>query len=131
MWLQWCLHLVKGDITVTAAPQIQVAFKDCAPFTECITKLHETRIDDAEDLDLVMPMYSLIEYSSNYSETTGSLCFYSEDEAINFNADIKNNASFKSFKYYAKLLRNTAVQPAPNAANGIQFREITWNVIDI
>ena len=116
---------MKGDINVTAAPQIQVAFKDCAPFTKCITKLHETRIDDAEDLDLVMPMYNLIEYSSNYSETTGSLCFYSKDEAINFNADIKNNTNFKSFKYYAKLLRNTAAQPAPNAANGIQFREIT------
>ena len=42
-------------------------------------------MDDAEDLDLVMPMFNLIEYSSNYSETTGSLWFYSKDEVTNFN----------------------------------------------
>ena len=52
-------------------------------------------------------MYSLIEYSSNYSETTGSLWFYSEDEATNFNANIENTDDFKSFKYKAKLLGNT------------------------
>ena len=52
-------------------------------------------------------MYKLIAYGSNYSETTGSLWFYSKDEAINFNADIvNNNNSFKSFEYKAKLLGN-------------------------
>ena len=65
--------LVRGDITVVAAPATQLAFKNCVPFTKCITKVDETTIDDAEDLDLVMPMYHLIDYSSNYSETTGSL----------------------------------------------------------
>ena len=64
--------LVTCDITVVAAPATQVAFKNCAPFTNCITKSDGTTIDDAEDLDLVTPMYNLIEYSSNYSETTGS-----------------------------------------------------------
>ena len=77
--------LVKGDITVTAAPEIQVAFKNCAPFTKCITKINGTTIDHAEHLNLGMPMYNLIEYSSNYSETTGSLWFYSKDEATNLN----------------------------------------------
>ena len=62
-------------------------------------------------------MYNLIEYSSNYSETTESLSFYSKDEATNFNADIANN-NFKSFKYKAKLLGNTVAQLAA-AANGI------------
>ena len=47
-----------------------MAFKNCALFTKCITA-----IDDAESLDLVMPMYNLLEYSTNYFETTGSLCF--------------------------------------------------------
>ena len=65
------------------------------------------------------PKYNLIEHSSNYSETTRSLWFYSKDEATNFNADIANNDSFKSFRYKAKLLGNTAAQPAPNAANEI------------
>ena len=46
-------------------------------------------MDDAEDLDLVMPMFNLIEYSSNYSETTGSLWFYSKDEVTNFNNNIE------------------------------------------
>ena len=50
-----------------------------------------------------MPMYNLLEYSLNYSGTTGSL-FYSQDGAANLNADIENTNAFKSFKYKAKLL---------------------------
>ena len=71
--------LVRRDITVTAVGVTQVSFKNCAIFTKCITKVHGTTIDDAEDLHLVMPMYNLTEYSSNYSATTGSLWFYSKD----------------------------------------------------
>ena len=59
--------LVIGNVTGTTAPATQVAFKNCAPFTKCITKIGETAIDGAENLDLVMPMYNLIEYISNYS----------------------------------------------------------------
>ena len=47
------------------APAIQVSFKNCTSFTKCITKIDETTINDAEHLDLVMPMYDLIKYSSN------------------------------------------------------------------
>ena len=54
---------VNANITVTAAPATQAAFKNCAPFTKCITKIDGAIINDAEDLDLVMPMYNLIEYS--------------------------------------------------------------------
>ena len=54
--------LVRGYITVGANPATQVVFKNCAPFTKCITKIDETTIDDGEKLDLVMPMYNLIEY---------------------------------------------------------------------
>ena len=68
--------------------------------------------DDVEDLDLVKLKYNLIEHSSNYSETTEILWFYSKDEAINFKSD-----NFKSFTYNAKLLGSTAAQPLPNAAN--------------
>ena len=52
-------------------------------------------------------MYNLIEYSSNYFETTGSLWFYSKGEATNFNADIANTKNFKSFLHKTKLLENT------------------------
>ena len=86
--------LVTGDITVVAATATQVAFKNCALFTKCITKIDGTTIDDAEDL--VMSMHNLIEHSSNDSETTGSLWFYSKDEGTNFNADIVNDNNFKS-----------------------------------
>ena len=84
-----------------------VAFKNCAPFTKCITKIDGTTIDDAEDLDLVMSVYILLEYNSNYSETTGSLWFYSKSEATNFNADITNNIKLKSFEFKANLLGET------------------------
>ena len=65
--------LVKGDITVEAVHATKLAFKNCAPFTKCFTKIDGTTIDAAEVLDLVMPMYHLLEYSSQYSGTTGSL----------------------------------------------------------
>ena len=64
--------LVKGDITATASPETRLSFKNCSPFTKCITKADGTAIDDAKDLDLVMPMYNQIEVSSNYFETTGN-----------------------------------------------------------
>ena len=81
----------------------------------CITKIDGTTIDNAEDLDLVILMYNVIEYSSNYSETTGSLWLYSKDEATNFNVEIENTDDFKSFKYKAKLIVNTVAE----GANGI------------
>ena len=108
--------LVRGDITIAGRNvAIKVAFKNSAPFTKCITKIDETTIDDAENLDLVMPMHNLIEHSSKYSETTESLWFYSRDEATNFNADIANDNNFKSLKYKTKLLESTEA----DGANGI------------
>ena len=91
--------LVKGDIAVLGYYGTQVAFKNCAPFLKCITKIKGTIIEDAEDLDLVMLMYNLLEHSSSYSDTAGTLRFYSKDEATNFNAGIENNNAFKSFEY--------------------------------
>ena len=105
---------VRGDIIVIAGPATQVAFTNCAPFTKCITKIDGTTVDNAEDLDLIVSMYNLIEYSSSYSETTESLWFYSKDKGTNFDADIDNNNNFKSFEYKAKLLGNTVAHPAPN-----------------
>ena len=50
-----------------------VIFKSCAPFIDCKSKIKSTEIDNAKDIDIVMPIYNLIEYSNNYSETSGSL----------------------------------------------------------
>ena len=74
--------LVKGTITVnnTAAADAnannidkKVIFKNCAPFTNCISKINNTQIENAKDIDIVMPMYDLIEYSDNYAKTSESL----------------------------------------------------------
>ena len=80
--------LVRGDITIIELNVARVAFKNYAPFTKCIAKIDGTTMDDARDLDSVMLLHNLLEYSSNYYDTAGSLWFYSKDEASNFNADI-------------------------------------------
>ena len=76
--------LVKGTITITGAGNDDAAkrldernkgviFKNCAPFTKCISRINNTDIDTAQDIDIVMPMYNLIEYSDNYSKKSGRL----------------------------------------------------------
>ena len=91
---------VRGDITIIGRNRVtQVALKNCASFTKCITKIDGTTIDDTEDLDLAMAIYNFTEHSSNYSDTVVSLWIYSKDKATNFNADIVNIDPFKSFKY--------------------------------
>ena len=74
----------------------QAASKNCAPFITCITKIDGTTTDDAGDLDLVIHMYNLLEYSSNYSDMSGNLWFSSKDKTTNFNNDVSNVNSFKS-----------------------------------
>ena len=74
--------LVKGTITVnnTAAADSdanntnkKVIFKNCAPFTICISEINNTQVDNTKDIDIVMPVYNLIEYSNSCSKTSGSL----------------------------------------------------------
>ena len=66
----------------------KVIFKNCAPFTNCISEINNTQIDNAKDIDIVMPMYNLIEYRDNYVKTTGSLWQYCKDiPARNANAN--------------------------------------------
>ena len=107
--------LVLGDITITEDNGHGVEFKNFAAVTKCLTEIDGRTIDDAEDLDLVRPMFNFVENSSNYSEIKGSLWFCSKDEATNFSADIGNDDIFKSFKCKAKLLGHTA----ENGADGI------------
>ena len=83
--------LVRGNITMARDIATPVAFKNCVPFTNCITKIDVTKIDDAEDLDLVIPIHNLLEYKPNVFDTRWSLWFYSQDQAINFNNAIADN----------------------------------------
>ena len=61
----------------------KLVFKNNAPFINCISKINGVKIDNAEDLDVVMPMYNLLEYSKNYRKTTGSLWNYYRVEPSN------------------------------------------------
>ena len=58
----------------------KLVFKNNAPFINCISKINGVKNDNAEDLDVVMHMHNLLEYSKNYRETTGSLWDYYTDE---------------------------------------------------
>ena len=95
--------VVKGKITVTNpnnnAYDKKLALKNNPPFTSSISKINNTLIDNAEDSDIVMPMYNLLEYSKNYRKTTGSLFNYYRDEsnsgAVGYmNYSIKDSKSF-------------------------------------
>ena len=82
---------MKGDITLTKTNGRRIidirnrslAFKNNAPFTNCISKINNLLIDNAEDLDIVMAMYNLFEYSKNDRKTTGSFWNYYRDEPNN------------------------------------------------
>ena len=80
-----------------------VSFKNCAPFINCISEINNTQIDNAKDIDIVMPMYNLIEYSDNYAKTSGSLWQYFRDEPDDNN--IEDSESF--FKSKIKITRKT------------------------
>ena len=115
--------LVKGTITVTAlganngANNIRdkrnrpLILKNNAPFVSCITRINGELIEDADDLDIVIPMYNLLEYSKNYRKTIGSLYNYYRDELSN-DADDNNFDNIKvvnsnTFKYKNKIIGNT------------------------
>ena len=71
-----------GDIKVeSVAADTNVAFKNCTSFTSCVTHINNEHVETAENLDMIMPMYNLIEYSDNYSDLSGSLCKFERDES--------------------------------------------------
>ena len=70
-----------------------VAFKNCVQFTNCISEINNTQIDNCKDINIVMPLYNLLEYSDNYAKTSGSLWRYYRDEP---NDNLADSESFKS-----------------------------------
>ena len=86
-------------------------FKNCAPFTNFISEINNTQVDNAKDIDIVMPVYDLIEYSDNYSKTSGSLWQYLEDiPAVDNNNSIANFSQSNrtdSFNFKVKINRQT------------------------
>ena len=120
MRLQRCICLVKVNITVnsTAAASAaannaakKVIFKNCAPFTNCVSKINNIEIDNAQNIDLAMPMYNLIVYSDNYSKSSGSLWQYCKEiTAVNNEGNIVDfngaNAT-DSFNFKTKITGQT------------------------
>ena len=112
--------LAKGTISVnnTAAAGAavnninkKVIFKNCGPFTNCISEINNTQIENAKDIDIAMSMYNLIEYSDNYAKTTGSLWQYCKDIPVrNDNNEITEftaGNTTDSFNFKAKITGQT------------------------
>ena len=107
--------LVSGTIKVTVLTadrgnnDIQVAFKNCDPLTNCISEVNITQIDNAKDINKVIPMYNLIEYSDDYSKTTGRLWKYYRDEPALTNAGALDSfpGNSASFKFKQKITGST------------------------
>ena len=108
--------VVKGRIAVTGTSNksrknTPLAFKNNKPFISCISKINDTLIDNTEDLDVVMSLYNLIEYSKHCRKTTGSLWNYYRDELTddtnNNNIPNKNVINSKSFKYKTDVTGST------------------------
>ena len=119
---------VKGYVTLKKGNRrgfidvrnIYLAFKNNALFTNYKSKINNVLIDNAEDLDVVMPMYNLLEYSKNHRKTTGSLWNYYRDEpnnspfndedppTVNYNAHHITNS--EPFKYKSSITRKNQTQ---------------------
>ena len=87
----------------------KLVFKNNAPFINCISKINGVKIDNAEDLDVVMPMYKLLEYSKNYRKTTGSLWNYYRDQLSSTIGDSNITHSIlnsESFDYRTNFMEN-------------------------
>ena len=107
-------NLIDGTIRVAAAnANTRLALKNCAPFTKCNLKINNEHVDTAENLDITMPMYNLIEYSDNYQDSSATLYQYKQDEPPETDAvaDLTVNNS-SSFKYKVSLLGNPVLDGA-------------------
>ena len=158
--------VVKGDITVdkkaftaddfealnnTAANTIatnnannnafdekKLVFKNDASFINCITKINGIKIDTAEDLDVVMPMYNLLEYSKNYKKTTGSLWNYYRDEPNsstdndNITHSILNSKSFDyKVNFIGSVTKNNLTKNDVKIVIPLKHLSNFWKNLDI
>ena len=108
------LQLLEINLEILKIKIKKLILKNNAPFVSCITRINNELIEDADDLDIVMPMYNLLEYSKNYieySKTIGSLYNYYRDE-LNYDTNLNNFANnsvvcSNSFQFKNKIMGNT------------------------
>ena len=106
--------LVTGNITVNAVNNKDVALKICAPFSTWETVINDAFVDESDHIYIAMPMYNLIEYSDNYSDTSGSLWQFKSDEVPANNDELTINNS-EPFKYKAALVGKSAYHNKGNS----------------
>ena len=116
-------------------------FKNTAPFISCISKINNTLIDNAEDLDIVMPMYNLIEYSKNYRKTTGNLWNYYRDEPNSgFDGEGNNRINYsikdsESFNYKTSITRklggNNIEKDDVKIVVSLKYLSNFWRTLDM
>ena len=98
--------IIQTHIYAAAAGDANIVFKNCASFTSHVTHITDEHVETAENVDIIMPMYNLIEYSNNYADSSGSLYQFKRDESpMNDNNPLNvalDNST--SFKYKASLL---------------------------
>ena len=114
--------LVTGDIKVAEAnDNSRVAIKNCHPFTRAFFKLNDEQVDTADNLDLTMELYNMLEYSDNYADTKASLYQYKRPEPSDNNGNLNDltAANSSSFKYQSGLVQKqlTEDNPVPVNAN--------------
>ena len=118
--------LVIGDITaIGGSANTKVAFKNCAPFRKRVTHINDQHVDNADDLDIVMPIYNLNEYSNNYSDTSGSLWQFKryEQNMNNKNPVNVNTADSSSFKY-----KSSFIETSTAVGDNIVFKNVKIDV---
>ena len=138
--------LVKETITVlnTAAADANannanknVIFKNCAPFINCICEKNNTQVDNAKDINIVMLMYNLIEYSDNYSKKSGSLWQYYKDiPSVNNNDDVVefNGANATdSFNFISNITGHTGDNGAKEVEILVPLKYVInfWRALEI
>ena len=110
--------LVTANIKATGGnANTRVVFKNCAPFTKCITHTNNEHVEGAENLNIIMPMYNLIEYSDNYWDTSGNLWQFERNESLLTNIGNPDNVSADnspSSKYKSSFFK-----PLTDADNGV------------
>ena len=132
--------LVTRDIRAAAGnASSKVAFNNCASFTRCVTQINDEHVETAENLDIIMNMYNLIEYSHNYADSSGSLWKYKRDDQNMNNGNpanvTTNNSSY--FKYKSRrtvvagagILKNATI-PIPQKYLSNFFRSIELPLIN-
>ena len=117
-----------------------MTLKNNAPFISCISKINGELVENAEDLDIAMPMYNLLEYSKNYEKTSGSLFNYYRDEPKEHTLSVGNNAvnisirNSKSFDYKAKIVGSLAdgeLEKDVKIAIPLKYLGNFWRSLDI